>query len=439
MDVVLPDRKNLKNLICLTFCLLGCFALTPSFGQDNSASTEELDVSDKNLFNLYDLEDFYSSQLKKGTIEELLRDSYKANLSEVRTEIAAIKKQRLDYAKRVSLTEPTLLEQEKFNFQFRDLDVALTAKEPPTIYAYEIQSIMINAGVSFLSAGKYSVPFTVSGEKSLNEKLGVGAYLGHFIEKVTVSQEYPGPDSNQYLAAYLENYKHNYFNVGVLGSYHFFKPDFFLSVKHFDLYAKVHLGYTLSASTFPFLSNESYLPYDEEGNEVIEGQKMGKFLKPTKSGINYGAFGGLRYMYDEYLGFYLEGGYSNTAFLNGGVTIRLMDKKTLGNITEETIEFKVKLVSSEKRKKLTSKSFKGQKGIEEYIFKKQFYYVLTGENTSYGAATILCAQLKESKKFRKAEVIAIKNSEKLIPLKKAIKALQKNLVKTVTVPGNTIE
>jgi hypothetical protein len=328
------------------------------------------------------------------------------------------------------------LEQEKFNFQFRDLDVALSAKEPPAIYAYELKSIVINAGVSFLSTGKYSSPFTISGEKSLNEKFGVGAYLGHFIEKVTVSQEYP--DSNQYLAAYLENYKHNYFNVGLMGSYHFFKPDFFLSVEHFDLYAKVHLGYTLSASTFPFLSNEPYLPYDEEGNEVIEGQQMGKFLKPTKSGINYGAFGGLRYMYDDYLGFFIEGGYSNTAFVTGGITIRLIDKNTLGIVSEESIEFKVKIISSEKRKKLTSKSFKGQKGIEEYIFKKQYYYVLIGENTSYGAATILCAQLKESKKFKKSEVIAIKNGEKLIPLQKAIKALQKNLVKTVTVPG-TVE
>ena len=127
MDIVLPDRKKLKNSIYLIFCLLGCFALSTSYGQD-SPSSEELDVSDKNLFQLYNLEDFYSSQLKKGTIEELLRDSYKANLSDVKAEITAIKKHRLDYAKRVSLTEPTLLEQEKFNFQFRDLDVALSAK-----------------------------------------------------------------------------------------------------------------------------------------------------------------------------------------------------------------------------------------------------------------------------------------------------------------------
>jgi hypothetical protein len=426
----------LKKLIYFTLYLFVSFVIIPCFSQDNTSESTELDVSDKNLHHLYDLEDFYTSQLKKGTVDELLRDSYKLSLTNARSEIAAIKKQRLDYAKRVSLTEPTLLEQEKFNFQFRDLDVALSAKEPPAIYAYELKSIVINAGVSFLSTGKYSSPFTISGEKSLNEKFGVGAYLGHFIEKVTVSQEYP--DSNQYLAAYLENYKHNYFNVGLMGSYHFFKPDFFLSVEHFDLYAKVHLGYTLSASTFPFLSNEPYLPYDEEGNEVIEGQQMGKFLKPTKSGINYGAFGGLRYMYDDYLGFFIEGGYSNTAFVTGGITIRLIDKNTLGIVSEESIEFKVKIISSEKRKKLTSKSFKGQKGIEEYIFKKQYYYVLIGENTSYGAATILCAQLKESKKFKKSEVIAIKNGEKLIPLQKAIKALQKNLVKTVTVPG-TVE
>ena len=426
----------LKKLIYFTLYLFVSFVIIPCFSQDNTSESTELDVSDKNLHHLYDLEDFYTSQLKKGTVDELLRDSYKLSLTNARSEIAAIKKQRLDYAKRVSLTEPTLLEQEKFNFQFRDLDVALSAKEPPAIYAYELKSIVINAGVSFLSTGKYSSPFTISGQKSLNEKFGVGAYLGHFIEKVTVSQEYP--ESNQYLAAYLENYKHNYFNVGLMGSYHFFKPDFFLSVEHFDLYAKVHLGYTLSASTFPFLSNEPYLPYDEEGNEVIEGQQMGKFLKPTKSGINYGAFGGLRYMYDDYLGFFIEGGYSNTAFVTGGITIRLIDKNTLGIVSEESIEFKVKIISSEKRKKLTSKSFKGQKGIEEYIFKKQYYYVLIGENTSYGAATILCAQLKESKKFKKSEVIAIKNGEKLIPLQKAIKALQKNLVKTVTVPG-TVE
>lgn len=409
--------------------------ISTSFAQENETATDEQNTSENHLKSLYKLEDFYLAQLKKGTLSEPLRDKYKINMTNTQNEITFIKNARLDHAKSVSLTEPALLEQEKFNFQFREMDVALAKNESPDIFAYEIKSLILNVGVSFLSTNKYSVPFSVSAEKSLTEQFSVGAYAGHFIE--TIDNKLTYPDSNEYLHAYKENYKHNYFNVGLKGSYHFFNPEFILDIEKFDLYATAMIGYTISSSTFPFLNNQPDLPYDKDGNEVTADQNLGEYLKPNKAGINFGAYGGLRYMYDANVGFFLEAGYGNTAFATCGITIRLLDKNTINNAeNSETIEFKVKIIESEKKKKLTSKSFKGEVNIEEYQVKKMYYYLIVGKNTSYGAATLLCAQVKESKKFKKAEVVAIKNGEKFISLKKAMKALEGNLVKTVTIPGN---
>ena len=75
-------------------------------------------------------------------------------MTNTQNEIAFIKNARLDHAKSVSLTEPALLEQEKFNFQFREMDMALAKNEPPDIFAYEIKSLIFNVGISFLSTNK---------------------------------------------------------------------------------------------------------------------------------------------------------------------------------------------------------------------------------------------------------------------------------------------
>jgi len=190
----------------------------------DSSKTEEIDISDKHLKKLEKLQDFYISQLKKSKIPEKLTTKYLTSLIDVEEEIALIREKRIDHAKKVQATQPTLLEMESFKFSFRDMDLALTKNESPTIYANEIGSWVFNGSVTFLGLEQYNTPVTISAEKVLNEKISIGGYMGHFIEKVRVKRNYL--DSNEFFAANKINYKHNYFTLGLKGSYHFFHPLF---------------------------------------------------------------------------------------------------------------------------------------------------------------------------------------------------------------------
>lgn len=417
------------------FSLLLAVMLVVPVGQVLGQVSDD-NVSIKKLKKLYGLQDFYFSQLKKSTIPEKVRTKYQKDKITADENAAIAVAKRLKYAERVSLADPTLLEKEKFNLQFREMDLALKSNESPTIYAHEFKSLFFNLGVSFLSVKPYSFPFTISGEKVFGEKFSVGGYIGHFIEKIIVGEK-NNTDTNSYyyFVANRENYKHNYINFGLKGSYHFFSPSFFLNVEYFDLYVSAMLGYTAATSTFPFLDNEKDLPYNENGNAVTREQGQGQYKKPNKNGINYGAFVGLKYMYDPHLGFFVEVGYSNTAFATIGISIRILDKNTTMGFGVNPIEFKVKILSSERKKRMSSKSFKGvTEGIEEIRTKKEFIYVMTGTTTSFGAATVLEADLKP--KFRKAQVIAIKDGE-IISMKKAMKILKKTNMEPIIQPGES--
>ena len=128
-------------------------------------------------------------------------------------------------------------------------------------------------------------------------------------------------------------------------------------------------------------------------------------------------------MYDNNLGFFVEGGYSNTGFVTGGITLRFLKKNTSTGPLENRIDFMVKILSSAQKKKPDDKSLKEEKNVEEISTKNGFIYVVRGENTSYAAAEALKEELSQSK-FKKAEVVAIKNGE-VIKLKKAIKLTRK--------------
>ncbi len=387
------------------------------------SSNAPLDISNKHLDKLNGLQDFYLSELKKGTLTDEMIEEYRTILKGVEAEIEKIKDQRLKNARKVSKTDPAELEQEKLNNQFRELDLSIAAESPPMVNAYELQSLFINAGVSFLSLETYSAPFTISAEKAFNRNFSAGGYFGHFIEKVRDQTDYL--DSNQYFASNKSNYKHTYYNFGVKGTYHYFNPSFILNPRMFDLYGTVMLGYSITMAPHPFLNNEKDLPYDAKGNYQEPGQGNNTFLEPEKKGLNFGAFVGLRYMYDNNLGFYIEGGYSNTAFASIGATFRILDKRTGAsaiNPEEEKIFFNVQLFTSEKPKKPSSKAFKGLEGAKEVKHKKVYiYYVSPEENTFEGAAVLQ----NELNKFKRSEVIAIKNG-KVIKLEKALKELGTN-------------
>ena len=363
------------------------------------------DLSDKSLNKKQQLEDFYRSELRKGTLSDERRAEYTKQLTEIRVEIKDIRDQRMRNAEQQKDTDPTLLEAEKYDVQFREIDIALVDSAPPMILANEPKSLIFNAGVSFLSLQKYSAPFTVSAEKVLSEKISVGAYFGHFLEKIIDSTHYE--DSNAFFTSHKANYKHTYLNFGVKASYHFFNPTFFLPPTKFDPYVTAILGYTIKTGTHPFLSNEEFLPYDADNNTVDPGEGKSAFLNPEKSGLNFGVFGGLRYMHDDHLGFFVEAGYSNTAFATIGATIRFLDKSTAVGKEAQMVHFKVKIVTSSRKKKESSKSFKGRTDMEEYETKDGFIYVLTGKSTSFEDATNLQVELSGGD-FKRAEVVAIK-------------------------------
>ena len=158
--------------------------------ENDSSKTEEIDISDKHLTKLEKLQDFYVSQLKKSKIPEKLTTKYLTGLIDVENEIALIRERRIDHAKKVQATQPTLLEMESFKFNFRDMDLALTKHESPTIYANEIGSWVFNGSVTLLGLEQYNTPVTISAEKVLNEKISIGGYMGHFIEKVREKRNY---------------------------------------------------------------------------------------------------------------------------------------------------------------------------------------------------------------------------------------------------------
>ncbi|MFH1320973.1 MAG: hypothetical protein ABII90_10015 [Bacteroidota bacterium] len=387
------------------------------------SQTENIDISEQNLNRLWKLQDYYSSQTKKGKIPGTLMESYNTNLEKVEKEIELVKEKRLNYAEKVKITNPTLLEMEIFKFRFRDMDLALSASETPTIYANEIGSWVFNCGITFLpldkgslSLERYSVPVTMSAERVFNEKISVGGYAGHFIEKTRAFKMYQ--DTNYYFSANTENYKHNYFTFGIKGSYHFFNPLRKINIEKFDLYLSAIAGYTLAASTVPFVDNEEYLVAGE-GNTEIDKQ----YNIPQKDGVNYGAFAGIRYWYDQNVGFFLEAGYSNTGFISGGITIRFLGKNFENEIESDIIEFKVQIKTSSKRLKPSSKQLKGMKDVEEHLGKKTFIYVVTGEGTDYASAKKFQAELSKEL-FKKAVVVAFRDGE-LISVKKALKKIQK--------------
>src|SRR3972149_4599993 len=294
----------------------------------DSAATEEIDVSDKHLKKLEKLQDFYISQNKKTKIPESLMMKYQTGLKNTEEEIALIREKRIGHAKKVQQTEPTLLETEIFKFNFRDMDLALRMNESPEIYANEIGSWVFNGSVSFLGLEKYNAPVTISGEKVLNEKISVGGYIGHLVEKVRVNKNYL--DSNEFFSANKINYKHSYYTLGLKGSYHFFHPLFILNPVKFDLYVTAIAGYSIAAATIPFLDNEKYLRTGVNGTETDA-----QYNTPKKKGFNYGAFAGLRYMYDNNIGFFVEAGYSNTGYVTGGLTIRFLGKNLSSTLEDD--------------------------------------------------------------------------------------------------------
>ncbi|MBL4734918.1 MAG: hypothetical protein JKY18_06205, partial [Flavobacteriales bacterium] len=244
-------KAAIQNIF-LPIILLAAFSVSNIYAQDRSedpttksdtpaqstepakdAGPSKAEIkADKLLKRKENLQDFYRSELRKGTLSDERRTEYTASLEELNAEIKKIRAQRIRDAMKLKDTDPSALEAELLNQSFREMDIALLDSAPPMILANEPKSLIFNAGISFLSIDKYSAPFTLSAEKVMSEKLSVGGYFGHFLEKVVNDSLLL--DSNEFFNSNKANYKHTYLNFGVKASYHFFKPTFILSPTKFD-------------------------------------------------------------------------------------------------------------------------------------------------------------------------------------------------------------
>ncbi|MBI2969019.1 MAG: hypothetical protein HYY40_14550 [Bacteroidetes bacterium] len=376
-----------------------------SLAQTGNDGDSAVDPSNKNLKRLYKWQDFYINQSKKSYIPEKYSVKYSSCLGEVEQNIRAVRSKRLELAQ----NNTAQAEKEKFSFQFRDMDVDVSRLESPVYYAYEFSSWVFNLGISLLDLKKYSTPVVFTAEKIFTERLSGGLFLGYFNEKFRQYTNYPV--DNNYFTSNKWNYKYNDGFIGARGSFHLLNPVSKLSFRKFDIYVTGLAGFNIVSNTIPFFDNEKYLDF-------------GKYDEARKKGIVYGGFGGIRYMYDDMLGFYFEGGYANTAFASAGLTLRLLNKQDAAS-RMDAIVFKVKLLSSSRPLALTDPKLKGLTGVELYPDKNGFIYTTGNEPTLNGAEAVKESMIKFG--FKKAEIVAFKNDE-MISVKKAAK-IQKKIEK----------
>ncbi len=146
---------------------------------------------------------------------------------------------------------------------------------------FEQGSKFVNVGIGLISPYAYSgssmglPPISGSFEYGITDKIGVGAIVGF----TTSSLSYFG---------YKANF--SYIIVGGRGAYHFLEHD------KIDLYAGLMLGYNISSTSYTDNAGNSYTP--------ILGPGFGG------SGVAFGIFGGVRYMFAKKVGGFAELGYS---------------------------------------------------------------------------------------------------------------------------------
>ncbi len=179
---------------------------------------------------------------------------------------------------------------------------------------FKQQQLDINLGIgfgsTFINAGSYSVLplINASGEYGITDDIGIGAYLGY----TGATYRYGG---SYYKAGgwynYTDEYRWNFFIVGVRSAYHFNNliklSDTKLGDK-LDLYAGLMVGYNIASysfsSTDPSRTNLS-------------------FYGSSYGGIAWNIFGGARYRFSERVGVFGELGYG-VSYVNFGLTFKIM-------------------------------------------------------------------------------------------------------------------
>jgi hypothetical protein len=172
--------------------------------------------------------------------------------------------------------------------------LAFTSSLNAQIFGEGTKHFHIGIGVGspyYYSGSKSTVPpIHVSGEVGMTDKIGVGGLIGY------TSSTY----EENYIYGDAYKWKFSYLIIGARGSYHFWQND------KADAYAGLLLGYNAASAKF-----ESTDPDLE--NYVSE---------PSVGGVAFGAFGGIRYQFQEKVGAFAELGY-NISWLSVGLHLKL--------------------------------------------------------------------------------------------------------------------
>lgn len=170
--------------------------------------------------------------------------------------------------------------------------------------AYEINDLYAHAGISFGYFGYgwvgsrygFSIPLTASVEYGFHEYLSVGGFLGF----ANWRYEY------NYLT-YSSKYRWTYVSFGGRGTFHFAglmndNLDTNIDLTKFDLYASVIAGLEVRS----FSADDSYYDYGYSNT-----------VHPV-----FGPFLGAKYMFNDKIGIYLEGGRTTYGWGTIGVSAK---------------------------------------------------------------------------------------------------------------------
>jgi hypothetical protein len=270
----------------LLFLLLLCFGFQGSVWAQNESMP---DTSNRKIRKLTNLKIYYSAQLKKSYVRESKKEKYTKRLQTINNDLGKI----------LILKEETDL---------LELDMFLSDAEEKIIYAQEIKSNAFCLGASYVDENNMLSGF-LSGERFLSERLSMGLYLGYYRERIF---QYDSTSRYAHVDIYSDNYKYDHYQGGAIVNFHFFSassPLFRLNPTKFDFYLKGVAGYSLVSSPSPFIETGDYRWESE------------------RAGVNLGGFLGLKYLMDDHVGFFVEGGYSNNGVLNAGIFIRQLPKE----------------------------------------------------------------------------------------------------------------
>ena len=295
-------KINLLIFLCIIFSLI-----LPLKG-----ICQDIDTSSQRIHELTKLKVYYINQSRKSNVKENLREGYKLKISQLDSDFETIQNFIREDAEKKG---PEAVKKFKKDSAALNSEFEMAKIFTPDLYPNELGAWNAGFQVSLLKPYTYTTPFHFYADKTINEKISVGFYLGHLTEINQFSKGFGDLDKKEWsYTVRSKNYTYNILMLGLRSTFHLFnpaKPLFNLNPLKWDLYIRTFLGFNLVLKPDPFLLNRSFE------------------LNPKKGGINFGFYPGVRYMVDERLGFYMEAGYGRTSYANIGFNYKIVKSEVV--------------------------------------------------------------------------------------------------------------